>query len=108
MRYKYYSNPEARTVVCVSTFAGKCVRGVAKCSPDDTFDEAKGTWLAKLRCDYKIAKKRQRRAKEKMEAASKALDKAEHHYYNMVEYYRDASVGVQFIEEDLDRLDHVL
>ena len=38
-------------VICISTYAKKVVRGVAKCSPNDNFDIEIGKKLAQLRCD---------------------------------------------------------
>ena len=49
-------------VICISTYAKKVVRGVAKCSPNDNFDIEIGKRLAQLRCDEKIADKRANRA----------------------------------------------
>ena len=55
-RYKYYTNNKD-VVVAVSSYAGKTVRGVAKCDPRDTFDIEKGKELAAARCNEKIAYK---------------------------------------------------
>lgn len=61
--YKYKVDEENKVVVARSTFAGKPVAGVAKCSPDDTFDIEKGKELASRRCTVKIAKRRLQRAR---------------------------------------------
>jgi len=55
-RYKYYvvHDGDMHKVICVSHYAGKSYRGIAICSPDDTFNLDKGMTLAKLRCDRKI------------------------------------------------------
>ena len=63
-RYKYYTDGNGRTI-CVSTFAKKVVKGIAKCSPADTYDDDVGKNLARLRCDMKVAKKRLNKAKER-------------------------------------------
>lgn len=60
--YKYYYSEEKGKVICVSHYAGKPVRGVAVCSPSDTFDLETGKKLAKLRCDVKVAALRAKRA----------------------------------------------
>ena len=71
-RYKFYDYKEkdgTPVVVCVSSYAGKPVKGRAKCSPHDTFDIEKGKRLAQARCDLLIAQKRQKRAISKMHEA---------------------------------------
>ena len=61
--YKYKIDEEHGVVVARSTFAGKPVAGVAKCSPDDTFNVESGKELAARRCTVKIAKRRLQRAR---------------------------------------------
>jgi hypothetical protein len=58
--YKYIETPNK--VIALSTYAGKTVRGVAKCHPNDTFDVEFGRKLAAARCNEKIARKRYERA----------------------------------------------
>ena len=81
-RYRIYTDRKGKVIV-VSTYAGKNVRGVAKCHPSDSFDNEKGIKIAQARCDLKIAEKRVKRAKGKYDAtvavfnkASKDVDKA--------------------------------
>ena len=56
-KYNFYTDGKTK-VVAVSTYAGKVVRGVAKCDVNDTFSLEKGKELAAARCNEKIAKKR--------------------------------------------------
>lgn len=88
MRYKYYR--ANNKIICVSTFAGKPVRGVAVCSPNDKFDFETGAELARLRCDAKIATKRFNRADKKLAEANLALGKAEAYAERMKRYFMDA------------------
>ena len=60
-KYSFYTDGKTK-VVAVSTYAGKVVRGVAKCDVNDTFSLEKGKELAAARCNEKIAKKRLTRA----------------------------------------------
>jgi hypothetical protein len=60
--YKYKIDEEHKTVVALSSFAGRTVVGVAKCSPEDTFDVDAGKKLAAARCALKVAEKRMKRA----------------------------------------------
>ena len=63
-KYSFYTDEKTK-VVAVSTYAGKTVRGVAKCDVNDTFSLEKGKELAAARCNQKIAKKRLTRAENK-------------------------------------------
>ena len=60
--YKYKIDEEKRTIVAMSTFAGKVVTGVARCDPRDEFVINDGKKLAAARCSVKIAEKRVKRA----------------------------------------------
>ena len=55
-KYNFYTDGKTK-VIAVSTYAGKTVRGVAKCDVNDTFSLEKGKELAAARCNEKIAKK---------------------------------------------------
>jgi len=57
-RYKYriVNNETVKKVICLSHYAGKTYRGISICSPEDEFDVTKGMKLARLRCDRKINK----------------------------------------------------
>jgi hypothetical protein len=88
-RYRKYSDGKGKIVI-VSTYAGKTVRGVAKCSPNDNFVEAAGVELATLRCDAKIADKRVKRARAKYNEAVAVLNKANEAFEKAVIYLRKA------------------
>lgn len=87
-RYQTYLAGEKKVIV-VSRYAGKVVRGVAKCAPGDTFDAEKGEKLATARCAEKIAEKRSARAEAAYVEAVKALKAAESHLSDMAEYFDD-------------------
>ena len=63
-KYSFYTDEKTK-VIAVSTYAGKVIRGVAKCDVNDTFSFEKGKKLAAARCNQKIAKKRLTRAENK-------------------------------------------
>ena len=72
-KYNYYTDGHS-LVICATTYAGKTVRGIAKCNTEqDTFDLQKGKALAKLRCDCKLAEKRLRKAEERQWKAYQTL-----------------------------------
>ena len=79
-------------VIALSTYAGKTVRGVAKCHPADVekYTVGEGMELAAARCAEKIAQKRLARATRKMKEAEEILAAAQRHYNDMQEYYASA------------------
>lgn len=106
MRYNYYTNGK-NMVVCTSTYAGKVVRGVAKCSPDDTFDLEYGKKLAKARCDHKVSIKRFKRAMAKLHEANAARDvvnsnikKAQSYVFDAVTAMAKCNEAITTIEEE--------
>ena len=68
MRYQFFTNNKD-IVICTSTYAGKTVKGIAKCSPEDEFDYEFGCNLALARCDAKIAEKKIKNANRWLAAA---------------------------------------
>ena len=89
MRYKFYAS--GNKVVCVSSYAKRAVRGVAKCNTEqDTFELEVGKKLAQLRCDKNIAVKRHKRAGEQYVAAMKAYEAAEANMLKMRKYFEDS------------------
>ena len=90
-RYQTYTVGERKAIV-VSRYAGKAVRGVAKCSPGDTYDQEKGEKLARLRCDAKISEKRVARSQEAYADALKKLAAAQKCVDAMQNYVHDAAV----------------
>lgn len=103
MNYKFYVTEDKR-VICVSSYAGKTVKGIAKCNPEDTFDLDTGKKIAKARCDYKIAKKRVVRAREKHAAATRLVGDAREYQAKMQSYYNDAFGEFMKAHEELDNL----
>lgn len=94
MAYKYNVNEEQRRVECVSSFAGKSVTGAAKCNPEDNFNVEDGKKLAKARCDYKVSKKRKKKAYQNYARALKDFEAAKERLYNASNYIIDATLEV--------------
>lgn len=103
MRYRYYINDN--TVICVSSYARKSVKGIAKCNPNDSFNLETGKRLARIRCDYKVALKRVRRAKSKFEEATDALDAAQEHVNRMRSYYVESFETLVDLKKNLKDLE---
>lgn len=58
---RFYFSADKK-VIAVSNDAGKTIKGVAKCSPEDEFDVEKGKKLAAARCNAKVTERRRKRA----------------------------------------------
>jgi hypothetical protein len=92
-KYKYYSfhvDEEGKKIIAVTHYAGRAVRGIAKCAPEDTFDIELGCKIAVARCEIKVARAKIRNAAAKYLEAAKAADAAQKRYDNMKQYYMDA------------------
>ena len=74
MKYKFYVFDNK--MICLSTFRGKTIRGIAKCDPEDTFNEDKGRKLSQLRCKRKVLTKRVKFAQNAYYAAQRAVEEA--------------------------------
>lgn len=88
-----------KVTVAYSTFAGKPVRGIARCNPEDTPDTEKGVMLAKARCGLKIARKRRKYAEQRFVEAKAAMIKAIAYFNEMESYVKD-SIDAQLDAED--------
>ena len=87
-KYKFFTT--GNKVIAVSTYAGKTVRGVALCHPDDEFDLEFGKKLAAARCNAKIAKKRYMRSSKKFYEAYDEFEAARNKAIDMQNYNNDA------------------
>lgn len=87
-RYRFIE--AGNKIICISTYAKKVVKGIAKCSPNDNFDIEIGKRLAQLRCDEKIADKRANRALDKYLEAGEILAEAKMYFDDMRQYYLDS------------------
>lgn len=94
-KYRFYhyvgkDDGGKNTICAVSTYAGRDVKGYAKCHPDDAFDEEKGMELAAARCNARIAEKRVERAERKVQEALDRLAEAQEFLEDMNIYRQDA------------------
>ena len=85
-KYVYHKN----MVIAISSFAGKAVKGVAKCNPEDGYVKELGELIAKARCDIKVAKRRTKHAEKKLIEAKKELAKARARVAKMESYVTDS------------------
>lgn len=95
-------------IICISTYAKKPVKGIAKCAPNDKFDSVIGRKLAQLRCDAKIANKRADRAAEKYLEAQDWLFEATQYFHDMKDYYLNAEEAYITASTSLDEFEKSL
>ena len=100
--YKYIETPNK--VIALSTYAGKTVRGIAKCHPNDTFDAEFGRKLAAARCNAKIAAKRAANAQKKYWVVHDEYLKANRDLLKFGQYYTDAVAQLQDAEDYLNEV----
>lgn len=101
-KYMYYK--AKNKIIAVSTYAGKVVRGVAKCNPEDEFDLRKGEELASARCNVKVANKRYKNALKKREEALKKLTEAKKRYEDMNTYVFDSAEAIVKANAQVDSI----
>lgn len=107
--YLYKIHRSKNKVFAIGSFAGKPVRGIAKCDPEDTFSMRIGEDLATARCENKIAIKRVKYAEAKKAAALKAFNEAKKFLDEMNAYYDKSVEQLSEARENLNSvLDEVL
>lgn len=109
--YNYTIVHNKGTTIAYSTFAGKTVKGYAKCNPDDFFRFSIGEKLAKARCGLKIAKKRRQwaesqynKAKAEMFAAIKRFNEMESYVKDSIEAVFDAEDYLAEVLKDIEEV----
>ena len=83
-------------MICESTYAGRTVKGIAKCSPEDEFDYEYGCNLALARCDAKIAEKKIKNANRWLTTAME----------NFNEAYREIEKAQKYMSEVYDEMNY--
>lgn len=100
-KYKFIIQPEKRRVIALTRFGGKVVRAEAHCNPTDEWAEKIGKKLASLRCNVKVAEKREKRAILKLNEATLAYQKAQAEFNKAMAYATDATEDRHYAEEKL-------
>ena len=80
----------SKITLAMSTYCGKVVKGVAKCTPTDDFDSEIGIKLAAARCDLKVCLKRKDRAMKKLHDISLEIEKLTEEYNKIHKYVNDS------------------
>ena len=87
---KYTYSITDNKVYCITTYAGRTVRGIAKCDPDDTFNGEDGMKLSRARCDYKVARKRVKVKNERLNNAILKFERAKRELESATKYFEEA------------------
>lgn len=103
-KYRYFTDEKSK-VVAVSTYAGKPVRGIAKCDPKDNFNIEAGRKLAAARCNLKIAIKRKENAYKQCVEADQKFHEAYIHMIEMRDYLTNATKACQEADEVLTAIE---
>lgn len=82
----------SKITLAMSTYCGKVVKGVAKCTPTDDFDPEMGIKLAAARCDLKVCLKRKDRAMKKMSEVAQQIEELKLEYDKLHKYVDDSIV----------------
>lgn len=107
MAYRYHVSDTK--VICISSFAKRPVRGIAKCDTNyDAFDVETGKKLARLRCDVKVSTKRKARAEQKLIEAVEALKAAQARVDKMQSYLNDSSDELANAQKELNEFQKTL
>ncbi len=101
-KYRFYE--AGNKIIAISTYAGRTVRGVAICHPEDQFNKEIGKRLAAARCNEKIAAKRYARSQEKYIEALNKRDEALKYLDNMKEYMSDSFIAMNEAAQACDAL----
>lgn len=100
--YKYVVTPNK--IIAISTYAGRTVRGIAKCHPNDKFDEEFGKKLAAARCNKKIADKRYARSLKKFHEVDALLRFFKAEVDSAREYVADSFEALMQAYKDVESL----
>jgi hypothetical protein len=106
--YHFYYNTRNSMVVCTTAYKGKTIRGVAKCSPEDTFDLEVGKKLAYLRCRYKFAKKKAAQASGVYAKAFTEALRINKYLDRVISFISDTGYELAKAQEDLAKFEHEL
>ena len=101
-KYKFYF--AGNKIIAVSTYAGKLVRGVSICHPEDNFSKEIGMRLAAARCNEKVANKRYARSQAEYIKACKERDAAIARVDAMKEYMNDSFIAMNEAAQNCDNI----
>ena len=105
--YASYTDGKTKVIV-VTKFHNKKIRGIAKCSPEDTFDFEKGKQLAELRCRKKLVAEQYNFYTEKLELIDVLIDKYNRERNKVEKCRMDAMYELSSIGCELQSFENML
>lgn len=106
MNYTFYQ--DKNKIIAISSYAGKTVKGYAKCAPEDTFNTSIGKELAAARCGAKIALKRRKAAEKKYHDAVQELYAAQAKLEKMSNYLIDANARALVARDEVKKIEDAI
>ncbi len=104
-KFAFFKDENGKTTVSArSTYAGKTVKGYAKCDPRDNYDVEAGKELAAARCNARIAEKRVARSQKQMAKAAQMVKDAQAYLEKMKAYYSDSVAEADAAEAEVASL----
>lgn len=103
-RYTYIVQPDKGRVIAYSSYAGKTVKGIAKCAPEDKFDADFGKKLAAARCNMKICIMRKKELERKWYVATDIYLQAQKDRDMIKDYYYKAEDAIEEAHDFLNEL----
>ncbi len=107
-KYHFYYNVETGTIVCTTIYKGQMVRGIAKCSPEDSFELETGKKLAYLRCKAKFARKKLQRARKAYAEAVIVEARAKNNLSKAVDFVNDSDYQLELATNELMNFEYEL
>ena len=104
MKFTYVVNPDKRYVIAMAKSDGKTIKGVAKCSSNDVFDEELGKAIASARCRVKVMRRQALEASDYVDTYRAEKETAERKLRNAEQFAWDQFVKVDDAEKELAKI----
>ena len=103
IKYRIFTDNKTM-VIAASTYAGKVVKGIARCKEGDTFDFEKGKALAIAKCNLKVQKRRWKRAQRHYQNIKTFKLRVEELFNDACAYYTNAYYLFTEAAQDLEKI----
>lgn len=101
-RYRFVVTPNK--VIALTSYAGKTVKGIAKCHPNDEFNEEIGKKIAAVRCNQKIAMKKLERSNQNLKRILKEAYNITTEYEMRVQQHNEAWANWEAANKEAEEL----
>ena len=110
-KYKFVETTDAqgnKQVIAISTYAGRTVKGVATCAPEDEYNLEAGKKLAAAKCEVKVATKRMKFAAWRRDILKNAIDRMTERYFKYCRVVDETTEALAEAEEALKNIKNTL